>query len=187
MSSMSALSDQLKSGAIGLSEWQSGMKDLILDELTNAMILAKNGRDNITQADWGFVGSQAKKQYQYLDKFAAEIAANPTAWLTGNRLQARVSLYQQLGYAALEEDVQREKVKAGFTEEINVLDPGAEHCTTHGDRPGCKEITDKGWQPIGTLPKVGERACYTNDRCSIRYRKPDPENPAKWIYGEDDK
>jgi hypothetical protein len=184
MSSMSALADQLKSGAIGLAEWQAGMRDMILSELTNAMILAKNGRDNITPADWGFVGSQAKKQYQYLDNFAADIAANPTAWLTGNRLNARVSLYNQLGYSALEEDLAREKTKAGFTEERSVLDPGAEHCHETSGRPGCVELSALGWQPIGKIPLPGNRACWTYCRCHMEYRKPDPANPDGWIYGD---
>jgi len=185
MSSVSVLCEQLKSGSISLPEFQAGMRDFIRLELGAAMELAKGGREFVTQADWGFVGAQAKKQYAYLDNFVAEIAANPTGWLSGNRLNSRANLYAQLGYAALEDDLQREKTKAGFTEERNVLDPGAEHCKDTSGRPGCEEITAKGWVPIGTLPKIGERACYTNDRCELQYRKPDPENPGEWIYGND--
>jgi hypothetical protein len=184
MTGVSALCDQLKANTISLAEWQAEMRDVILNELTQAMILAKGGRDFVTQSDWGYMGSQAKTQYTYLDKFVAEISANPTGWLSGNRLNARANLYSQLGYAALEDDLQREKTKAGFTEERNVLDPGAEHCHETSGRPGCEEITAKGWVPIGTLPKIGERACYTNDRCELQYRKLDPENPGEWIYGD---
>jgi hypothetical protein len=183
MSGVNDLAEQLKSGAISLPEWQAGMKDFIRNELINSMVLAKGGREFVTQSDYGFVGSQVKKQYQYLDKFAADIRANPAAWLTGRRLNARASLYNQLGYAALEEDIQREKVKSGWTEERRVLGfVRFEHCEDTGDRPGCVELAAKEWQKIGTLPKIGEAACYTNCRCEFQYRKPDPENAGEWIY-----
>jgi hypothetical protein len=183
---VATLSNDLKSGAISIPEWEAGMRDAILFELTAAMVLAKGGRDFVTQSDWGYVGSQAKKQYDYLGKFADEIAANPATWLTGNRLNARADLYGQVGYTALEDDLQREKLKSGYTEEINVLDPGAEHCSDTKGRMGCEEVTAKGWQPIGTLPLIGDRACWQNCRCLMKYRKPDPENPGKWIYGDDE-
>lgn len=191
---MSALADQLKSGAISLAEWQSGMKDAVLSELTAAMELAKGGRDFVTQADWGYVGSQAKKQYHYIDGFAAEIAANPEVWLTGDRLNSRVALYNQVGWGVLEEDLNREQKKAGYTEERRVL--GAvktEHC--HGvdarpankkhkareARPGCVEMADLGWTQIGALPLIGDAACWSNCRCKFEYRKPDPARPGEWI------
>jgi len=179
------LAADLKAGNITLAEWEAGMRQYLREQYEAAMILAKGGRDFITQSDWGFVGAQAKKQYQYLDGFAAEITANPTAWLTGGRLQARVGLYAQVGYTALEEDIAREKLKAGFTEERRVLGPvRTEHCEDTANRPGCVELAAKGWQPIGTLPPIGEASCWSNCKCSFEYRKPDPENPGQWIYGD---
>lgn len=193
---MDELANDLKSGEISLSEWQASMRDVVLAELTAAMILARNGRENITQSDWGYVGAQAKKQYQFIDGFAAEIAADPAAWLTGNRLNARVALYNQIGYVALEDDLKREKLKGGYTEERRVLTGGAEHChdteargankkhKAREARPGCVELSKLEWQPIGTLPPIGDASCWSNCRCIFQYRKPDPTNPGGWIYGD---
>ena len=169
------LCNQFRNGDISIQQWQAGMRDIVKAELRTAMILAKGGEEFVTQADWGFVGSQVKKQYEYLDKFTADIFANPLKYSTG-QLNARAKLYSQIGYDALAEDLARESLKAGFTEERRVLGPVK---TEH--RPGCVDLRDKGWQPIGSLPPIGDAACYSNCRCTFQYRKPDPASPGDWI------
>lgn len=174
---LESLAEQLKSGSISLAEWETEMRAVIREELTAAMILSKGGRDQITPSDWGFLGSQAKKQYEKLDTFAQDILNDPITWLNGRRLNARMDLYGQLGYAALEEDLQREAKKSGFTEERNVLEQRDE-----GNCDGCLKETARGWVPIGELVPVGSRDCVTNDRCSTEYRRPDGQGD--WVYGE---
>jgi len=183
--SVDSLAEQLKAGSITLSEWTASMRDSILRELTEAMTLAKGGRDQITQSDWGFVGSQAKKNYAFLDAFAEEIKADPTKWLLGNRLNGRADLYGQLGYSALEQDKQREAVKSGWTQEANELEDGAAHCQDCLDESAKGELGEDGlhYVPIGTLTAIGSRQCCTNDRCSVHYRKPDGADG--WIYGDE--
>jgi hypothetical protein len=176
------LAEALKAGTITLSEWTAAMRDNIRAESIVAMELAKGGRDNVTPSDWGYVGSQTKKYYDLLDQFAADIQSDPAKWLNGRNLNARMALYGQIGYSALEDDLGREKLKGGFTEEMSVLDktPGVVHCSD--GEPNCVDESNKGWQPIGTLAKIGERQCRSHDRCSMRYRKPDGNGG--WIYGD---
>lgn len=174
---LESLAEQLKVGDISITEWQAQMRDFIRLELNTAMELAKGGREFVSPADWGFVGSQAKEQYANLDNFVADIQADPVKWLNGRSLNQRVGLYGQLGYAALENDIAREHEKQGFTEEFNVLEASAAHCRD------CQDEHDKGWVPIGTLSKIGTRKCVTNDRCSIIYRKPD--GAGGWIKGDE--
>ena len=178
---LNALAEQLKNGDISLAEWETRMRDFIRAESNTAMILTKGGREFITQADWGYVGSTVKKQYQFLTGFKNDILSNPLKWSTG-RLNNRVRQYGQIGYSQLEDFKAREQKKAGFTEERRVLGPvKTEHCESRGDRPGCIELASKGWQPIGTLPSIGAAACYQNCKCKFEYRKPDPENAGGWI------
>jgi hypothetical protein len=172
---LETLAEQLKSGAITINEWQAAMRDVVKSELILAMDLAKDGRSNVTPSDWGFVGSQTKALYEKLDGFAADIAADPAKWLNGRALNARMALYGQVGYSALEEDIGREKEKGGFMEERSVLDPAI---TNHCD--GCKEEAGKGWRPIRSLIPIGERDCVSNCRCTMEYRKPD--GAGGWIY-----
>ncbi len=169
MSIVGILADQLKSGFISLPEWQSGMRDFVKDEYNTAMILERGGIENVTQSDWGYSGSQIKKQYAALDNFAADIAQDPDKWLTG-RLDNRARLYDQSGYSALEDFKRRDMINAGWTQERRRLGV-ADHCDGEGAVLGCIQIAGMGWREIGTLPKIGESLCRTNCRCSFEYRK----------------
>lgn len=168
------LSRQLQNGDITLAEWQAAMRDYLRAEYITAMELAKGGRGNITQSDWGFVGSELKKQYQYLDGFANDIANNPDKWLNGNSLFERMRLYSDSAYTSLADMIQREMLAAGFTEEINELGD-ADHCEE------CLQETAKGWSPIGSLIPIGDRICIVKCKCSMKYRKPD--GSGGYIYG----
>lgn len=157
------LAEQLKSGTITLAEWETQMRQYLRSEYTTAMILSKGGRNNITQADWGYLGSELKKQYQYLGNFAKDIMTKPEAWLNG-RLDNRMNLYRESAYSALENFDRREHVLNGYTEERRVLGE-ADHCE------GCLAQASMGWQPIGTLDPIGAEECATNCKCEFEYRK----------------
>jgi len=124
-----------------------------------------------------FLYSAIKKQYAYIDNFAADIAQDPDKWLTG-RLDNRMNLYNQTGYSALEDFKNRDMRLSGWTEERRVLGV-ADHCSGEGSKPGCIELAGAGWQDIGTLPKIGQSLCATNCRCHFEYRK--PKDGGGWI------
>lgn len=160
---ISQLADSLRTGQISLGEWEAAMRDMLREQYITAMELAKGGREFVTPSDWGYVGSALKKQYGYLSNFAQEIAANPSAWMNG-RLNARMNLYAESGYAALEDFIRREHIEQGFDEERRLLGE-ADHC------PGCLEQAAQGWQPIGTLDPIGAEECVTHCKCEFDYRK----------------
>jgi len=157
------LAAALKDGSISLWEWTAQMRALIVQEQNTAMMLVKGGREFVTFADWGYVGSEVKKQYAFLDKFAQDILNDPMKWSTG-RLDNRMNLYRESGYAALEKFERREKIIDGFDEEISILGE-ADHCEDCLDRAGI------GWQPIGTLPEIGDSVCNMKCKCHFEYRK----------------
>lgn len=177
MGFLDILAEQLKSGLITIPEWQSSMRDFVRDEYNTAMILQRGGVENVTQADWGYSGSAIKKQYQFIDNFAADIAQDPDKWLTG-RLNNRMRQYNQSGYAALEDFKNRDMKNAGWTQERSRLGV-ADHCSSEGAVPGCIEVAGFGWRPIGTLPKPGARRCGGNCKCYMEYRK--PKEGGGWI------
>jgi hypothetical protein len=172
------LASQLKDGLISLTEWKAQMRSAILEEQRAAMILVRGGVENVSQADWGYLGSTTKKQYAYLDQFAADIEADPVKWKTG-RLDNRMRQYNQSGYAALEDFKARDMKVAGWTEERRKLGI-ADHCSGEGETPGCIELAGMGWRPIGTLPKIGAALCKMNCKCRFQYRKPAPNGG--WQY-----
>lgn len=56
-----------------------------------------------------------------------------------------------------------------FTRERNILGEAEQHCHNSKHLPGCVELTERKWQPIGTLPLPGRRTCSYQCKCRIIY------------------
>ena len=156
------LAQSLIDGNITLAQWQLAMKESIRTIHREATILAMGGRQNVTFSMWGFLGSLVKKQYRFLDGFAADIAANPGGWLNG-RLLVRMNMYAKADFNTFELVLERIAREKGKTEERRVLGV-ADHC------PCCLSQASLSWSPLGTLLDIGECVCLTNCRCHKEYR-----------------
>lgn len=155
-----AASDQLRSGAIDLAEWQRVMRDVVKETMLDAEALARGGWEQLTPADFGRVGQAVRAQYAYLDGFTADIRSGLP--LDG-RFLSRAAMYAKAARPFFHDEQAQLLADTGYTEERNVLH-AAEHCG------GCVDMTALGWVPIGTLIPIGERDCLGNDRCTVRYR-----------------
>lgn len=156
------LARRLIDGQISIADWQAEMRGMIRTIHREATAIALGGMENVTQSMWGYEGSLVKKQYRFLDGFAADIAANPEQWLNG-RLYERMRLYSQAEWGTFEAVLKRQAQMEGKTEERRVLGQ-ADHC------PDCVDYAKRGWQPIGTLPPIGDSVCVTNCHCIFEYR-----------------
>lgn len=156
-----ALANQLRNRQISLAEWQTSMRQEIKAMHLNTSMVAHGGRAQMTQADWGRAGQQLRQQYQYLDRFAADIASGKVS-LDG-RLNVRAGMYAESARGTYEQETRRVSAQSGLTEERRILH-AKESC---GD---CVEYAGRGWQPIGTLPRIGDSQCRVNCRCTFEYR-----------------
>lgn len=155
------LSLSLQNGTIDLKEWQLAMRRRLKDVHINAAVAQRGGWAQMTQSDWGFVGNRLRIQYRFLDGFAQQIADGLP--LDG-RFLVRSQMYDESAvgmYSRFERNAMR---NAGFDEERNTLEPGANHC------PQCPEESARGWVAIGELTPIGNRICLTRDRCTMEYR-----------------
>lgn len=157
------LAQQLINGEITVAQWQTAMREFIRVIHREAAGIAMGGMQNVTQSQWGYVGSLVKKQYAYLDNFANDILSNPQAWLNG-RLLVRMNLYERAAWGTFEQLIKRQMKAMGYDEERRVLGT-ADHCK------GCLEQAGRGWQPIGSLDEIGAEECVTNCHCIFEYRK----------------
>lgn len=160
-SSVQGLTEQLRSGAISVQEWRSGMEASIKSAHVAAGVAARGGFAQASQADYGWIGSQIKTQYQYLDRFAAQIVSG--AQPLDGTLTSRADLYAQAGRVTHREMERRMARIGGKSEEKSVLG-AADHCE------GCVGAASQGWQPIGTLPAVGSRECLSRCHCRMIFR-----------------
>ena len=94
-----ALAAQIANGDITLQQWQMGMREVIKDTYINEYMLGAGGRNAMTQSDWGRVGQMVREQYEYVDRFARDIADGR---YTEAGIAARARMYPESASQAYE-------------------------------------------------------------------------------------
>lgn len=169
------ITEQLMSGQLNIADWQIAMMEQIKIEHTAAAAAANGGWAQMSQSDWGAVGRMIRDQYEYLNRFAEQLASGEQA-LNGV-VPVRADMYADAARATFEEMRRRyERLYNGATEEIRVLGE-ADHCN------GCLEQAGMGWQPVGTLMPIGSQECITRCHCRYKYRRMGADG--KWIITGD--
>lgn len=96
---VNTLAKQLADGDISLNQWVVGMRQNVKDSFIDQYMLAAGGRNNMTQADWGRVGQMVRNQYEYLDRFAVDVA---NGRYTESAVAARARMYVESSSQAFE-------------------------------------------------------------------------------------
>lgn len=156
-----SLSLSLVSGTITLAQWQSQMQTQLKALYVACGVAAGGGFSNMSQSDYGYLGSLIKTQYQYLRSFAQQIASGQQP-LDGTLL-SRAALYAQAARGIFYAMMTELAIESGMTQERRVLGM-ADHCKS------CLTEAAKGWQPIGTLLPIGATECLANCRCSLAFK-----------------
>ena len=84
------LSRRLVNKQINVQEWTLEMRRQIKDAYVNQYMLARGGKNNMTQTDWGRVGGLIHGQYNYLDGFGKDIDAGK---LSEGQVRTRARMY----------------------------------------------------------------------------------------------
>lgn len=158
---MEKLVERMANGDITRREWVLASREVIKGTYVDLYALSKGGRGAMTQSDYGKLGAMLKGQYQRLQEFEAALRDGK---LTQQGAAYRAKLYINSARQVFSEGERGAAQTAGMDEERRVLHP-AEHCQD------CKDYAARGWQPLGTLPKIGESECRVNCRCTFEFRK----------------
>lgn len=156
------ISRDLVEGRSSLATWQTQMALEIKHLHIASAAAAVGGWDRLTSADFGRVGQLLKVQYAYLQRFALQIQVGQVP-LNGG-LITRAGMYADAARGTYEDErrvLMRDRL--GMTEERRELGR-ADHCDD------CLAEAGKGWQPIGTLRRIGDSACKVSCKCSFNYR-----------------
>jgi hypothetical protein len=151
---------RLRSGSVSVSEWARVMRDEITNVHLYGASLARGGWAQLTASELSLVQSEIYWQLQYLERFIKQIE---DGLKLDGRFTIRVGMYANAARHTYDVIMREVQAEAGKREERNLLHP-ADHCA------GCLEAAEMGWVPLGTLPLIGERDCYSNCRCTIEYR-----------------
>lgn len=158
-------------GTININQWRDSMAaEIKLNHFIN-YAAGKGGFERLTPADYKKIEAEVKRQFKYLERFARHIDANPARAETKGFL-SRVSLYAEAGRDTYEEARREAHREAGYGWERNVLH-ALESCV------GCVAESSRGWQPIGTLRRIGRRICMVRCKCTFEFARVHPDAPRK--------
>jgi hypothetical protein len=140
--------------------------------------MALLGPRPLTGAELDQAERLAQMQEQFLGAFMDKVAQAPPAFrpdktteiiaiappMTMDQFIARAESYGSVVWGASQE-IARATIKNNriFDQERRWM-AVAEHCQS------CPEAAAMGWQPIGTLPPIGDSECMNNCKCSFSYR-----------------
>ncbi len=159
---VSAQANALRSGDIALSDWQLSMADMVIMMQLASGIMAAGGLDRLNDDDREIIEDNRETQLGYLLAFALAIQSGEQKM--DGRLARRSMMYAFAGRGVYH-DVERERVRvSGFTEERRIR-TARDSCTD------CVDFENRGWQPIGSLPRIGESICLVNCLCFFEYRR----------------
>lgn len=158
---MVADAEALQAGRISLAQWQLDMERAVKQLHLMTASIEHGGFQQLNQSDLGWIGSQVRRQYEYLRNFARQVESG--AQPLDGRLLQRVRMYAAAARATQREAARRLAKLRGATRERWVLSV-AEHCTGKGS---CIEQASRGAVPLGRLPKIGSRLCAVNCKCRI--------------------
>lgn len=169
-----SIANALIEGNIELSEW-TRQTALELKEIhSQQYLLGRGGLKNMTQRDYGILGARLKKEYQYLNNFAADIRDKP---MSIAQFQARLNLYLSSTDASYQIARRESHKKSGFEFERRQLG-SSNNCDP------CLSYSSMGWVAIGTLPAIATACdCRANCKCYFEYSKDKPDSILSRSFG----
>jgi hypothetical protein len=157
---------QLQSGEVSLQDWHdTGARDLrVLYWLGASLAFGGLGRA-LMPGEKALVTPIIAGQLRFWERLASDLAT--AAPVKRARAYARAIMYGRAG-SAVYQNTRRvfHRRVLRYSEERRILGVVEKHCE---DCPG---YAQRGWQPIGTLPAIGDSACRSNCACYFEFRNP---------------
>jgi hypothetical protein len=152
-------------GEISQAAWEVAMKSEIKNLHRTMAVMARGGKDQMTQRDWGRVGRVIANQNKYLNQFSDDAALGQ---LSDAQQIARAEIYANSAYSTYENGVAVRNLESGVTRGRRVLEESAQHCDE------CPDLATEEFIPIDEITPIGDTPCQANCRCTIEYEDAPP-------------
>jgi hypothetical protein len=150
-----------RKGDINLPQLVITIREEMVSAQTAASVIARGGRERMDASMWGGLGSRIREANTYLRSFERDLANGVVT--SDGLIASRAEMYVSAASAVYENEVRARETDAGMAEESRELG-AANNCDD------CLSAASQGWQPIGTLPDIGDSACIVNCNCAFVYR-----------------
>lgn len=133
-----------------------------------AGVMSLLGPAPLTGEELADVDREAAKQEKFLDQFEND-AVRPGSTMTPAQFVARVEQYGN----ALHQSAERVNYVAATTQGKATMarrvlgEPKTQHCED------CPPLAAQGWQPIGSLPQIGDTECGSLCLCHFEFQDGD--------------
>lgn len=141
-----------------------GRAKAFVRETIVAGVMSLLGPAPLTGEELDAAEKEAQRQDQYFDKFEYDLAG-PEPTMSPKQFAARVEKYADSGWQSAQRINRTAAIGQGTHKmERRVLgDPKTSHCED------CPPLAEQGWQPLGTLPQIGDTECGPLCLCHFEY------------------
>jgi hypothetical protein len=159
---IAATADLLLDGHISVTAFEQAVAEQLKKAHINSYILGRGGLSQMGSRDYGLIGSELRKEYQYLRNFSVDILAGN---LSPDQIRVRLAMYSSSLHGSRELGRLEGHRSAGYIWEKRSLH-SSESCVD------CSGFAGQGWVAIGTLPTPGDRCvCRSRCRCTKSFSK----------------
>ncbi|MBW4598906.1 MAG: hypothetical protein KME29_04660 [Calothrix sp. FI2-JRJ7] len=152
----------LNSGKIGIGDFQERMASSLKESHLRMAMLGAGGKKGMNPQQYGYVGQQLRRQYEYLYKFGKTLEG---ATLTEAQILRRAKSYAKSANIAFRQAEFQARGRVGFYAK-RLLDPQARHCTE------CISYQVLTWTLISQIVAPGVNcSCGGRCRCRVVFRK----------------
>lgn len=132
------LSSRLLNGEITKNQWLLDFRQELKNIYINQYALGRGGYNAMTQADWGSLGGQLKRQYEYMQRFSDDIAA-------GRLSQAQIEQRMRLYFNSATQAYERGKARSAGLVLPQYPGDGRTQCRTNCKCEWDIQETDEAW------------------------------------------
>jgi hypothetical protein len=146
-----------RKGEINLPAFVITIREEMVNAQTASAVIARGGREQMGNSEWGALGSRVRENNTYLRAFERGLA-NGEIPLDG-RIDSRAGLYIDSAVVDYENEVIAREKDAGVATVVWI-------CAD--DEASCEDCVDAaGEYPIDEVPALGSLSCVNNCRCTI--------------------
>lgn len=162
------VTSSLVAGSISPGRWYRAMARGIAAIHTAAGMVAA-GTARPIEAIRAAIDAAVQRQLGFLNRWYRQLKT-VAAPLDG-RAVGRAGLYANSAWGSAQVVWRLRAMAAGYRWERRRLGLVERHC------PDCLDYAAMGWQPIGTLPPIGDSLCRSNCDCRFEYMMEEPAVP----------